>query len=753
MFEFLFQYPASVFARGKLVFLSSWPLWLLGLAIVGGALALAVPAWRNRERAAVGVKGLKLGVLWSLQFGLLALLLLMLWQPALSVSSLKPQQNVVAVLVDDSRSMALQEDGSSRKDQAAKVLTSGLLDQLRKKFQVRLYRFGDKLERVEKLEQLKSDLHATRIGDSLQQVIAESATLPIGAVLLLSDGADNAGGLDLDTMNAIRRRRIPIHTVGFGREKFNKDIELTDAVVAARALADSRLTAQVTFRQTGYNQSKAKISIKEGGKVLAAREVLMKSEGAQQAETLVFSAGGAGLKSLQVAIDVLPGEENQNNNAVVRLLHVEDTKPRILYMEGEPRWEFKFIRRAMEEDKSLQLTTILRTTQNKIYRQGIKDSKEHEEGFPAKVEDLFGYQGVIVGTVEAGYFNPAQQELMRQFVDRRGGGVLFLGGRSSFSDGGWVKAPLAEVMPVTLPDRKGTFHRDPANVELTAAGRDSLICRLVESPEANVDRWKKLPYLADFQELGAPKPGAVVLVDALPTSKGRLPLLITQNYGRGRSAIFATSGSWRWQMLQPLADQTHEMFWQQLLRWLVQGTPGRLVASTPKPVLEDDDRVVLRAEVRDRNYLPLTDGKVSAQILGPEGMSTQVDLQPDPLTPGLYTAEWKAEKPGAYVAEVTAKRAEEDAGRDVLHFRREDGVAEYFHAEQNRELLEKLAQQTGGLYFKASDVSKLPDEITYSEAGITVREAKDLWNMPVVFLALFLLRAGEWVLRRRWGIV
>src|SRR5258708_39743961 len=176
MFELLFQYPASVFARGKLVFLSSWPVWLLLLAIAIGALALGIPIWRGRARAAAGVRGLKLGALWSLQFGLLVLLLLMLWQPALSVSSLKPQQNVVAILVDDSRSMALEESGTSRKDQAVKVLNSGLLDQLKKKFLVRLYRFGDNLERVEKLEWLKSDLHAARIGESVQQEIAESAT-------------------------------------------------------------------------------------------------------------------------------------------------------------------------------------------------------------------------------------------------------------------------------------------------------------------------------------------------------------------------------------------------------------------------------------------------------------------------------------------------------------------------------------------------------------------------------------------------
>jgi hypothetical protein len=123
------------------------------------------------------------------------------------------------------------------------------------------------------------------------------------------------------------------------------------------------------------------------------------------------------------------------------------------------------------------------------------------------------------------------------------------------------------------------------------------------------------------------------------------------------------------------------------------------------------------------------------------------------LTPGTFTAEWRAEKPGSYVAEVLAKRGEEEAGRDVINFRREDGIAENFGAEQNRELLEKLATETGGKYYKVSDTSKLPDEISYSEAGITIRETKDLWNMPMIFVLLLLLRGAEWILRRRWGVV
>ncbi|MBI1897116.1 MAG: hypothetical protein HYS04_11425 [Acidobacteria bacterium] len=753
MFELLFKYPAAVFSKGDLVLLGSWPAWLLGALAAAAAAALAIPVWRSLHTRRTPLDRARAGVIWGLQTLFVALLLLVLWQPAVSVATLRPQQNVIAVLVDDSRSMAIRDQGSSRRDRAVEVLNGGLLDQLKKKFQVRLYRAGGELERIEKPDALNAGVPVTRLGEGLKRIASEATGLPIGAVVLLSDGGENAGGLDLPTINEIRRHRIPVHTVGFGREKPARDLEILDAQLPARSLADSRLSAQVSFRGYGYGGRKARLMLKEGEKTLASREVALKPDGAVQTESLLFNAGGAGAKAYHIALDPLDGEENVQNNALTRMVNIESNRLRILYIEGEPRWEYKFIRRAVEEDRNLRLISMLRTTQNKIYRQGIDDPKELEQGFPAKVEELFAYQGLIVGGVEAGYFTGAQLELIRQFADRRGGGVLFLGGRAGLAEGGYAQTPLAEMLPVVLPGRKNTFRRDPANVELTAAGRDSLLCRIEDDPERNLGRWKKLPYLMNYQDPGTPKPGAVVLADALPTSGGRLPLLITQNYGRGRTAVFATGGSWRWQMQQPLEDMSHEVFWQQLLRWLVSGTYGHVISSTPKSVLSDEITVQLRTEVRDRTYLPMADARVEARVLGPEGLAETVELRPDPVNEGVYLADWSALKAGSYVVEVAAKRGEEEMGRDLLSFRREDGVAEHFHTNQNRELLEKLSQQTGGRYYQPGQVSKLPEEISYSEGGISTRETRDLWNMPVLFLAALMIRSSEWLLRRRWGIV
>jgi hypothetical protein len=232
-----------------------------------------------------------------------------------------------------------------------------------------------------------------------------------------------------------------------------------------------------------------------------------------------------------------------------------------------------------------------------------------------------------------------------------------------------------------------------------------------------------------------------------------MPFLITENYGAGRTALLASAGTWRWQMNLPAGDTMHAAFWQQLIRWLVIDSAGRVAASVPNQVLFDNGRVTLSAEVRSKDYQPVSDARVEAHTIGPGGVSASIDMTPVPDAPGSFQAEWTAAKPGSYLTEVTARRGAELIGRDVLTFQRMDGVAESFHTNQNRDLLDRLASQTGGRYWRPQDVSTLPDEIAFSEAGITTRDNLELWNMPAVFLLLLLIRSSEWLLRRKWGVV
>jgi hypothetical protein len=200
-------------------------------------------------------------------------------------------------------------------------------------------------------------------------------------------------------------------------------------------------------------------------------------------------------------------------------------------------------------------------------------------------------------------------------------------------------------------------------------------------------------------------------------------------------------------------DKGPSTFRQQLFRYLITDTPGQVITSTPRHVLSDETRLPLRVEVRDKAYRPVSSARVEARIIGPSGPAGVVELAPLPMEEGVYAGEYAASHPGSYVAEVVANTETEEVGRDVLTFRREDGIAENFHTNQNRELLEKLSEQTGGRYYTASDAKRLSDEISYSEAGITIRETRDLWDMPFVFFLALMIRGSEWVLRRKWGVV
>jgi uncharacterized membrane protein len=747
MFEFLFKYPPAIFAKGKLVLLSPWPVWLMALLFAAAAGGLF---WHMRKHRAV-LKGARPLLIWLVQCALIAVVLFMLWRPAISVARLRPQQNVVAVLFDHSRSMGIADTGSPRISEAENLFNTDLAPDLDKKFQVRLYEFGRDAARIQSARNLAPDDNATRIGDSLRHIAAEAGSMPLGAIVLLTDGGDNTGGVDRDTISQLRQLRVPVHTIGFGPDHFSKDIEVEEVSLPARALANSRLSARVAFKQHGYAGQKARLTVRENGRLLSEQPITIRPD-MEQSEVIVFNTGDAGAHAFDVGIEPAAGEENTHNNALVRLVDVSAKKKRVLYIEGEPRWEFKFIRRAFDDDQNIEIVSMLRTTQNKIYRQGISSPSELEAGFPTKPEDLFAYDGLIIGSVEANYFTPEQQQMIRDFADRRGGGVLFLAGRFTLSDGGYANTPMAEMLPLRLPNEK-TWSRDFADATLTEAGKENPICRLEESQEKNAERWKKMPQVANYAVMGAPKPGAVVLMNVAEPGHRSSPLLAIENYGHGRTAVFATAGSWRWKMLQEHTDRTHAIFWQQLVRWLVTETPGQVVSSTPRQVISDDSHAPLRVSVRDKAYQPVSGATVRAHIARPDGNFDNVDLRPDPLEAGIYTAEYSADQAGSYVAEFTAHQDKTDFGSDTLNFRRQDGVAENFGSAQNRDLLEKLSSDTGGNYYTPAKAKRLPSEIAVSEAGITAHDNLDIWDMPVLFLLVILVRGGEWLLRRKWGVV
>jgi uncharacterized membrane protein len=764
MFEWLFQYPRTVFEKGTFAFLSGWPVWLLVLLALAVA---ALLAWRlfwpeaadalpreqrsfsfaQRLRLRLTARGL---VIWALQACFAALVLFLLWRPGLEISALRSQQNIIAVLVDDSGSMLESENGETRLSLAKRMLEQTILPELRDRFAVKVYSVGNRATPVNGLAELTGGAPSSHLGESLAQLGRDTANLPVGGVLLVSDGADNRQAIRPELLAEVRARRVPIHTLGLGRTVMDRDVEVEDLRVAPRTFASAKLSAQLTIRQGGFSGKPARLTLKLDGKVVANREVLLPDDGRPLIEEITFPVGDAGARILEAGIEPLEGEQNLANNLRRQLINIDPDKPRILYVEGEPRWELKFIRRAMEDEQTLELVTMLRTTQNKIYRQGVRDGKELEDGFPLRAEDLFGFSGLVVGAVESNWFTPSQLDLIKRFVDERGGGLLLLGGRSALSDGGYAVSPLESLLPVSLPVGSNTFSRNPAKAILTARGEENLITRLKDDPAENRKAWAALPELADAQRVGDPRPGATVLLETGQANR-RTPLLATQRFGYGRSAVFATGGSWKWQMLMDNKDDSHEIFWRQLLRWLVTDSPRQVSTELSDQILFDRSELTFTTRVRDKQWKPVNDATVVARFSQPAGGVLEQRLEPVSGQPGEYRLRAAAPAAGTYITEIVATRGQEEVGRDAITFRREDGVAEAFGRLQNRPLLQALSQRSGGNYYTPEDASRIAADMTYSEAGLTIRETRDLWPLPVFFLLLLLLKSAEWLLRRRWG--
>ena len=750
MFEFLFKYSPTVFENGELVLASGWPVWLLAAGVVAGAAAIAVSLSRRRDTLSVP----RLAAIGLLQVAMVAVVLTLLWRPSLSTQTLRAQENSVALLVDTSASMSYGEGEASRLQQAVAALDGGALDDLADLFEVRLYAFAGASETIDGLTDVPAPGEATRIGSALVDVLREARSSALGAVVLISDGADNSGELDAARLAEIAGYGVPVHAVGVGRESIPEDIELESVAVSDQVMPGSRISAQVSIRYA--EPGEARLRVYDGDAVVASEPVTLPEGAGITTRWVEFDVGEAGVKDLRFSLDPLPGEGNVTNNTRYRTVVVPEARRSILYVEGEPRWEYKFIRRALDEDPAVRLASLLRTTPNKFYRQGIDSPDELEGGFPEDRETLFQYDGLVIGSFSAAGLTEEQQEHIRDFVSERGGSLLMLGGRRGLADGGWGNSVVAEALPVQLPDLDAaSFMRVPVPVELTAEGQESLVTRLDADRETNSELWLGMPDIADFQYVGAVKPGAVTLLEAEVRGTAQ-PLLVHQRFGRGQVYVLASGGTWRWQMQLPSEDQRHETFWRQILHALVSATPERVVLTAERPYYVDEDEVVLRARVRDGGFEPVGNASVELSvsgdaIAGDPAAAEPVLMQPVSGEPGAYEATVLADAAGLYRFEASAEVGEETLGRAGYSVRRATGVSEHFQIQQNRPLLARLASLTGGRYFTLGQLDELPETIQFSEAGIVERELLDLWNMPLVFLLLLLLKAGEWVLRLFWG--
>lgn len=759
-FEFLFKHPLVVFQEGDLAFLSSWPM---AAACLAGAL-LAAPAVVSYAAARGKSRAADRWVLGALRGGVLALLFLVVMRPALVLTEVVPQRNFVAVLVDDSRSMTIAgSDGDTRAEQALELLDPAgpLATGLSERFAVRYFRYSSAPARIDAPGELAFDGSRTRMGRALAFAQEELRGVPLSGIVVVSDGGDNGDGSVGEALLPLRAASVPVFAVGLGDETVGTDVQISRVDVPAKALAGTSLPINVLVNAEGYRGRGASMVVEDMGRIVASEEVSLPGDGQPLVVPVAVTLESEGARELVFRIAPQPGERVLENNELRALVQVRDRTEKILYFEGEPRHEVAFMLRAAGDDDGLQVVLLQRTAENKFFRRNLDDPMELLGGFPTTREELYRYRALILGSVEAGFFTHDQLAMIGDFVSERGGTLLVLGGRRSFAEGGYRGTPLEDVLPVVLeaPGGGGPTERLRfVKVAPTPAGAHHPATRIAGSVEASAARWDSLPAVSTTNVVRDLKPGATAfLTGTVVEGDGRESdrvVLAFQRYGRGKSMALAVQDTWLWQMdhTVSLEDQSHETFWRQLLRWAVSETPDPVEAASERESVEAGETVAVAATVRDAGFLEVNGATVTARLTTPAGDARELRMEWSVEEDGKYVAEFAPDADGIYEIVVEAGRDSAALGSARTSVRVAPGMDEFRDPGQRRQLLERVANETGGRYYTKETAGRLPDDMAVAGAGVTVREERDLWDMPAVFLLLAGLLAGEWGYRRRRGL-
>lgn len=757
LFRFLFEYRPVIFQQGEFRLSPSTGSYVAAV-LAAAAILLAFVTYRGlagRGRVRDRV------VLTVLRIATLCLMLFLLFRPILVVKAAVPQQNFLAVLIDDSRSMQISDWGTQPRGAFVKQTfgpkDAPLIKALSERFVLRPFRFSSVAARLGSTDDLTFAGAQTKLGAALDGARQELAGLPLAGMVLVSDGADTTDASLTEALLSLKAASVPVFTVGVGRDRLARDVQIDRVSTPRTALQGTSLVIDAVVTQTGYAGETVSLDVENDGRIVGSQEVKLPMDGEPAAVRVRFTAADPGARIFTFRIAPRPGELVTQNNAREALIDVSDRKEKILYYEGEPRPEMKFINRAIADDKNLEVATLQRTADNKYMRVGVDNSEQLAAGFPRTREELFAYRGLILGSIEAGAFTGDQLRMISEFVERRGGGLLMLGGPRSFAEGGYAGTPVADALPVIMERPTRNLDILPVarlHVKPTKAGEAHGVTQIAATEATSTARWADMPILTSVNAIREVKPGATVLLNGTNEKRQDQVVLVSQRYGRGKTLAFPVQDSWHWQMdvKMTLEDQTHENYWRQLLRWLVDGVPNTVDVHTTTDRVEPGEPVSMIAEIVDPAYVEVNDARVIAKVTGPKGAVQEIPMQWTGERNGEYRATFPTADQGMYVAQVEASRSGKSLGTSTTEVRAVPSDAEYFDATMHAARLKRIAEETGGRFYTPETITGLPEDLRYTGRGVTTVEERELWHMPIVLFALLGLITAEWAYRRAVGM-
>ncbi len=790
---------------------SGSPGWELPALVLGctGLLALAWGYWRAPTAPVVT------GLAAALEALGLAALALCLVEPLLSGTRARKGANMFAVAADNSRSMSIHDARASASRGAALQerlqADSAWQKRLAEDFEARNFLFDSRLRAVDDFSAMALDGDRSALHATLAALARRFHNLPLAGVLLFSDGNST------DTGDVPWNELPPIYPVVVGTDNVAPDVSVTrvsvsqtnfeSAPVVIRADIDAsgfdgqKIMARL-FDQDGNELDSQSVARGDPGTPLAARfQVRPESTGVTFYRVQAGVAEVAAPPKPQPATDgqpdiAQPSAAAAAETAEATLVNNERTivvdrgggPYRILYVCGQPNWDFKFLRRALDDDDQLNLVGLVRIARREpkfafrgfdeennplfknfdntdadtterydqpvLIRLGTKDEDELRDGFPKASDELYGYDAVILDDVEAEFFTEDQMTLLQKYVNRRGGGLLMMGGLSSFADGKYARTPVAALLPVYLDHDATPPAEHEYRLALTRNGWLQPWVRLRNTePEERQRLASMQPFYVD-SEVGHVKPLATVLAEVVDETGAAHPALVTQRSGAGRTAALMIGDLWRWGLKRPEGSEDDlAKAWRQTVRWLVADVPRRVEINVEPQPDSETGAVRILVRVRDPEYLPLDNAQVSIEVTTPDGKKLPITAEPNEGEAGAYVARQVPRDPGAYRAAIKVTAPDgSPIGEREAGWVAQPIADEFSRLRPNRAALEEIAAKTGGQIVSLEDLNAFVATLPSRKVPITEPWVRPLWHHPAFYLFVLGCFAGEWGLRRWKGL-